>query len=387
MKIQKLMNANLPIFEQEDFLTSSEANTFFALGSSDIENWSMFDILEMADEECKHLWGNIKLGYGKPRGMPLLIEEIAKQYADPITSDNILCFAGAQEGIFAACHSLLTENDHAIVITPCYQALEAIPASICSTTQIPISHNHGWQLSLKAIHHAIRTNTKLLLINFPHNPTGAIISHETQKALVEIAKANNMWIFSDEVSRLIELDPKDQLPPIADLYDKGISLGVMSQSYGLSGLRVGWIATQNQKLLHQISDMKHYLSICNSTPSEILALIALRNQETILKRNLAITRKNIAYLEEFINANSDIISWVPPKGGCTCFPKLNIPLPAYDFCEQLRASKGVCMLPNTVYFIQDNHIRIGYGRKRMPEALDQVTRFIKNDLKTLEPVS
>lgn len=370
--------SQLPIFQLEDYLSTREFSAPYMFGSSDAETWSMKELVEMADEECQKLWGNLGLGYTETQGHPLLREEIAQQYNENIFAKNVLCFAGAEEGIYAACQTLLEPTDHAIVITPAYQSLESIPASLCDVTSISLSPENKWSLDVSLVKEAIQPNTKLLLINFPQNPTGTIITHGQQKLLVELARSKGIWIFSDEVYRLLELDPKDRLPPMADIYEKGLSLGVMSKAYGLAGLRIGWIACQDQAMLKKFGEMKHYLTICNSAPSEILSLIALRNSETLLARNHEIMKSNIKLLDAFFDEYSDAFEWVRPKGGCVGFPKLKLSISAYDFCEQLCLQKGVVALPNTVYDFKGNHIRVGFGRKNMPEALERVKESIRN---------
>lgn len=366
----------LPIFKLENYWSTREFSARYVLGAADIESQPMADLLGMADEECDYLWKNLSLGYTESSGFPPLTEEISKLYFDTYNPQNILCFAGAEEGIFAACHALLDKGDHAITITPCYQSLASVPASLCSITCVPIKYETRWELDLAQIKQAIRPNTKLLLINYPHNPTGAVLTRQQQQDLVDLARSHGIWIFSDEVYRLLELDTADRLPPTASIYEKGLSLGVMSKAFGFAGLRVGWIATQDHKALKEIAEVKNYLSICNSAPSEILSLIALRNKDAVLKRGASIMQHNISLLDAFFKKNEDIFEWTRPKGGCIGFPKLKLPLSSYDYCEQLFKEKGVVLLPNTVYDLEDNHFRIGFGRSNMPAALQEMDSYV-----------
>lgn len=368
--------SKLALFKLEDYLSTREFKAPYMLCASDLETHSMQEILAMADDECRQMWGHLALDYTEPYGMPLLLEQVARLYGNAIDADNILSFAGAEEGIYCACHALLEAGDHAIVVTPCYQSLESIPASLCDVTQIELAHSAGWQLEIDRVAAAIKPQTKLLLINYPHNPTGAMLSHVQQHQLVELARKHNLWLFSDEVYRYLELDAGHRLPTIASLYEKGLSLGVMSKAFGLPGLRVGWIACQDRDLLLAMSNVKHYLSICNSAPSEVLALIALRNKDHILDRNLAIMHHNIALLDDFFDDYRDLLEWVRPIAGCTGFVRLKSSQPAYDFSDELLAAKGVVTLPNSVYDYAGNHFRIGFGRKNMPEALAQMRAFI-----------
>ncbi|TAE83035.1 MAG: aminotransferase class I/II-fold pyridoxal phosphate-dependent enzyme [Alphaproteobacteria bacterium] len=368
--------SDLPIFALEAYLGAREFSTPHMFCSSDMESFSMQDILTMADAECLNLWNNLRLSYTEPKGMPLLRDEIALIYGEQFTRDHILCFSGAEEGIYCAARTLLRPEDHAIAVTPCYQSLESIPASICAITTIELSFEQQWELDIERIKAAIRPNTKLILINYPHNPTGAILSHATQHALVALARTHNLWIFSDEVYRLIERDPADTLPAFATLYDKALSLGVMSKAYGLAGLRIGWIACQNQEMLHQMELYKNYLSICNSAPSEVLALIALRHADTILTRQRNLIKHNFALLESFMERHSDLFDWVKPKGGCIAYIAFKKAINSYDFAEQMRRDIGVLVLPAQVYGQDKPYFRISYGRASMPQMLAMFEDYI-----------
>lgn len=366
----------LPIFKLEEYFSQHEFTTPYMLGSSDIEAWSLKELVGLADEECKKLWDNLSLGYTETFGHPLLRKEIAKQYSSSISDRNILCFAGAGEAIYATCRTLLNKSDHAIVITPCYQSLKDIPESICAISKVPITYEEQWQLNLDKVRKAVQENSRAIIINYPHNPTGASLSKQQQQELIEIAREHNLWIISDEVYRYIELDPKDHRDGFASLYEKAISIGVMSKAFGLPGLRIGWIACQDVATLKQLEQQKHYLSICNSAPSEILALIALRNTDTIIERNRKIILENLTILEQFFVKNSEFLEWVKPTAACTGFVRLKINMSADEFCKQLRESKGVLLLPASLYDYNEPCFRIGFGRKNMPEALEKLQEFL-----------
>ncbi|MAJ87184.1 MAG: aminotransferase class I/II-fold pyridoxal phosphate-dependent enzyme [Cellvibrionales bacterium TMED148] len=372
--------SKLPIFNLEDYLSAREFSAPFMLGGSDSETHSLGQILDLADSESRKLWDELSLHYTEPYGMPLLLEEIAGLYGDDIEGANILSFAGAEEGIYCLCHALLEPTDHAIVVTPCYQSLESVPSSLCEVTEVGLDEVDGWELHNDRVIEAIKPTTKLLLINYPHNPTGAVITKTQQEQLVEIARTNDIWIFSDEVYRNLELEPSNRLPTMASIYEKGISLGVMSKSFGLPGLRVGWIAAQSRQLLSELSNVKHYLSICNSAPSEVLALIALRSQDKILARNLEIIQSNIALLDRFFSDQVDLFAWTRPKAGCIGFPKIMGHLNSDVFAEKLLNTKGVLVVPASVFNLRGNFFRIGFGRKNMPDALRMVRDFIEEEI-------
>ncbi|NET71405.1 MAG: aminotransferase class I/II-fold pyridoxal phosphate-dependent enzyme [Sphaerospermopsis sp. SIO1G2] len=367
----------LPIFKLEEYLGEREFSAPYMFCSSDMESFSVAEILDMADTECRQIWRDLRLSYTEPKGMPLLRDEIAKIYGQSFARDQVLCFAGAEEGIYCMAHSLLDENSHAIAVVPCYQSLEAIPSSICDTTTIELTFENQWELDIEHIKAAIRPNTKLLVLNYPHNPTGAVISRDTQDALIELARKHNLWIFADEVYRLVERNPKDTLPPFAALYDKALSLGVMSKAYGMAGLRIGWVACQNQEILRDMELHKNYLSICNSAPSEVLALIALRNAKSILKRNHDIITHNFALLESFMQRQSDILDWVKPKGGCIAYLSFRTPVDTYGFAETMLEKTGLLILPARIYEQEKPYFRISYGRANMPAMLEMFETYLE----------
>jgi aspartate/methionine/tyrosine aminotransferase len=236
-----------------------------------------------------------------------------------ISASDILCFAGAGEGIFVAMQVLLKPGDHAIVLTPNYQSAETVPLSICDVSGVALDASQGWTLDLGRLRDAIRPNTRLVSINFPNNPTGAIPSGRILSALVDLCREKNLWLFSDEVYRGVETDPSRRMAQVADIYERGLSLNVMSKAYGLPGLRIGWIACRNRDLLGRMERYKHYLSICNSAPSEVLARIALKARDRILERNLGLIRRNIAAAQTFFARYPDRFEFSPPDGGCVCF--------------------------------------------------------------------
>lgn len=365
-----------PSFKLENYLAEREFNAPFNLCASDLESYSMDEIIKMADSESCNLWNGLHLHYTETKGLPELRNEIAKLYEKPINSDNILCFSGAEEGIYSMAHALLQPSDHAIIITPCYQSLESLPASICSTTSIPLQYHEQWQIDLDKIKSAIQSNTKLLVINFPHNPTGALITHQQQQELIDLARKHNFWIFSDEVYRLLEIDPTDRIPAFASIYEKGLSLNVMSKAYGLAGLRIGWIACQNIEAIDKIGEVKHYLSICNSAPSEILSLMALRASDKIHTRNTRLMQKNLLLLDSFFKDYSEWFEWVRPKGGCIGYPLFKGKKLIATLADELLEAVGVLILPSSIYDHSENHFRISFGRESMPEALGHLTRYI-----------
>lgn len=374
------MAQSMNIFKLEEYLSQYEFSTQYLLCCSDSESFSLSEIVNMASSQEIDLWNNLHLGYTEAPGLHALRERVSHELYPSLESDNILMFAGAEEGIFCALHSLIETGDHAIVLTPCYQSLLEIPKSRgAEVTEVELKQENDWRIDLNAIRDSMRPNTKCLIINFPHNPTEQVIEAEELQALVDLCNFHDIWLFSDEVYRLLGTPSKPWAPPAASLYDKALSLGVMSKAFGMAGLRVGWLAGQNKDLLKKIERMKHYTSICNSAPAEILSLISLRNKDKILKRNNKIVSENLKLLEAFLIEYSHLFEWVRPQGGCVGFVKYKGPGSVDSFCNRLINKKNVLLMPASLYDYTSNYFRIGFGRKNMPECLDQLNEFLQGE--------
>lgn len=218
--------------------------------------------------------------------------------------------------------ALLGPGDHAIVTVPNYQSMETMPVTIAGkVTGIALRPENRWQLDLDDVRAALRPETKLIAVNFPNNPTGTIADQAIFRDLVALCAERGIHLFSDEVYRGLEIEDAKRLPQAADLFDRGISLNVMSKAYGLPGLRIGWIACRDHALLERMEKMKHYLSICNARPSEVLAGIAIKARETIFARNRALCADNIAKIGAFFADYPDLYEWVAPDGGCVAFTR------------------------------------------------------------------
>ena len=368
-------------FALEVYFSRWEFNAKYHMTASDAESVSMQDLLAMASPEDRTAFENCWLGYTETWGAPDLRAAAAGTY-DTLGAENILCFAGAEEGIYAAMRVLLSPEDHAIVAVPNYQSAETLPLSICEVTGVPLRDDQNWRLDLDALAAAVRPNTKLVSINFPNNPTGAVMPRDDFDALIAVCREHGLYLFSDEVYRLLEVDETKRLPQAADAYEKGISLNVMSKAYGLPGLRIGWLACQDTDLLLRLERYKHYLSICNSGPSERLAVIGLAARNEILERNRALVRDNLAALDGFFADYPALFEWAHPDGGCVTYPKFLGRGGAEAFCRDLVQENGVLLLPASIYRSElmdtsADRFRIGFGRRNIKEGIAEMRRFLE----------
>jgi aspartate/methionine/tyrosine aminotransferase len=192
-----------------------------------------------------------------------------------------------------------------------------------------------------------------------------------------LSKEHGFIVFSDEVYRYLEYSKADLLPAFCDINENAVSLGVMSKSFGLAGLRIGWIATRNRSAYDGMAAYKDYTTICNSAPSEYLATLALNHRERIIARNRRIVLDNLKVLDAFFAEHQDLFSWRPPRAGPIAFPSLRTE-ESESFCHRLRTQAGVLLLPGTVYGSEyDRNFRIGFGRQNLPECVERLDALLK----------
>ena len=376
---------DLPDFRLETHFSKWEFKARYHMTASDAESISLRELLAMASPEERNQFEEMLLGYTETFGAPDLLETIASTYANRKVSE-ILCFAGASQGIFAANMVILDKDSHAIVVTPNYQSHETLPVTICEAAGVPLEPDEGWSLDIDRVANAIRPNTKLVTINFPHNPTGAILPLDRYRALIDLCRKNGIYILHDEIFNGLGPTGTQHLPYIADLYERGLSLNVMSKSFGLPGLRIGWIACADTEIISKMERLKHYLSICNSGPSERLAKIALRNRGQLLARNCAIVDENLPKWEAFFERHQELFDWYRPAGSCTAFPRYTGSDGVEEFCRALVEDSGVLLLPSTIYHSEigetpKDRFRLGFGRKGLDEGLAEMEAHIASKYK------
>jgi len=347
------------------------------LGASDVEGLSMHELLAFADDETRELWNRLTLGYTESLGHPLLRTEIASLY-ESASSDDVATLVGAEEGIFLTMHAVLEPGDHAVVMWPSYQSLHEVARSIgAKVTLLPLSPN-DWSLDPEDVRRALRPRTRVVVINVPHNPTGAMIEPDALARIVQITEQHGVTLLSDEVYRFLEADGQERLPAGADLSPRVISLGVLSKSFALAGLRLGWIATRDRALLQRVARLKDYTTICGSAPSEILGIIALRARERVLARSREIVAKNSRAFDAFLARSSDVFRCVPRRGGSTAYPEL-LAGDVNAFADHLVQREGVLIVPAARFGDPSNHFRVGLGRRDMPVALEKLERVARGD--------
>ncbi|MEX2153028.1 MAG: aminotransferase class I/II-fold pyridoxal phosphate-dependent enzyme [Gemmatimonadaceae bacterium] len=361
-------------FALERYFARFEFAVRHQLSASDVEPLTLREVLSFADEETEGQWDQLVLGYTESLGLPALRREIARGY-EHLEPAHVLVVAG-EEGIFLAMHALLSPEDEVVVVTPAYQSLHAVPRSIgAHVREVTLRPERSWELDPRDVERALTRRTRVIAINFPHNPTGAHIRREVQQRLVDIAESVGAVLLSDEVYRDLEYDESHRLSAAADLSTTAVSLGVMSKSFALAGLRIGWVATRNAALLDRIARLKDYTTICSSAPSELLALIALRARDRVLERSRSIVASNLHVAGEFMASHADELEWVPPRAGSVAFPRFTR-RDAGQMSRQLIERESVLLLPGTVFGADAAHFRLGLGRRDFPLALEKLGRLL-----------
>ncbi|HYH93358.1 MAG TPA: aminotransferase class I/II-fold pyridoxal phosphate-dependent enzyme [Candidatus Saccharimonadales bacterium] len=369
-------------FALERYFARWEFAVEHVLCASDVQGYPMADLLALADDESRALWDGLTLGYTESTGHPLLRQEIASLY-DGIGAEEVLVFAGAEEGIFCLANVLLGSGDHAVVTWPGYQSLyEVARATGADVTLHELREDAGWAIDLERLRQEIRPSTRLIVVNAPHNPTGMQPDRATFETLVGLAEETGAHLLVDEVYRGLEFDDAVAIPAAADATPRGVSIGVMSKSYAMAGLRIGWLATHDRELLQRCAAFKDYTTICSSAPSEVLALIGLRARETVLARSRAIVSSNLERLDAFFDEWVDRFTWVRPRAGSVGFPRLTVPgLSIDDWAADLVEAEGVLLLPGSQFGFGGNHFRLGFGRTDLPVALDRLEAFATRTLR------
>jgi len=363
-------------FELEVFFGKYEFSAPYLLSQSDCESMEIGELLDL-EEGRREEFLKQSLSYTEVTGSEALRKEISHLYKT-ITPDEVIVHAGAQEPIFNLFNVLLEETDHVICQFPAYQSLYEVARSIgCQVDMWRINGgDHGFTMSFDELKLLIKPNTKVICINNPNNPTGFILSNKEMEELVRIAKANDIYLICDEVYKGLEFD-SEQREWFADIYDKAISIGVMSKAYGLAGLRIGWTCSKDQEVNDKLIKMKHYTTICNSGPSEYLATIALKHGDKILERNKNIIKENMIIADGFFAKHKELFIVNQPKAGPIAFHKLNIKEPIEEFILKMIEEAGVLLLGGYVYQIDEPYFRMGYGRKNFKENLQKFDDYLE----------
>lgn len=385
-----MANVPLPWSKAHKQLTNaSSGGLTYSLSNSFAQPFTSKELIDLTkqrgDTDLVDQYYNHSLEYTPNGGSLDLREEISNLYGPHIRAQHVLVFPGAQVIVSTVAQALVGggSGGHAIAFIPGYQSVVQAPAHVGgSLTSIPLSPSDGWQIDLAKVEEAIRPDTRYIVTNQPHNPTGTLMSRESQTELIALAKKHDIHILCDEVYRLLEHDPSDRIPAMAEAYDKGLSIVTLSKPWGACGVSIGWVVTQDVAMLDKISDLQYFGTACPSRASEIQAIMVLRSSDWILDRNIKIIQRNKALLEQFMEKYADLFTWVPPRAGAIAAIRFKGPLSSTELAAELAATDGIGIKP-AYCFAGDNitpemdYFRVGFGEDKMPAALEALGHFVE----------
>ena len=369
-------------FEIEHFFRQHEFSAPYQISPSDCEPLTLPGLLALASPARREQFENLWLGYTESQGHPELRAAIADLHANTVAADDVIEVV-PEEGIFVAMNALLSAGDHVVSIYPCFQSLFEIARSIgCDVSFWRARHGEaGWRFDVDELETLIRPDTRMLIINFPHNPTGYLPERDEFARIVELARRHNLILYSDEIYRFAEYDPTTRLPSACELYENAVVLGGQSKCFGLPGLRVGWLITRDATLLHELQEIKSYTTICGSAPSEILALIALENIEALTQRCVDIVTGNITVARDLFDRHAGHFRIDFPSAGTVSLAELTTDMDVSDFADAALRDAGVMMLPAKIMKFDGNYFRLGLGRRNLPHALEAFEQFVEDTLR------
>ncbi len=266
-------------------------------------------------------------------------------------------------------NALLRPGDRVVCTYPGYQSLFEVARAIGCVVDLWQPREQGsWRFDPADLEGLLRPGTRLVVVNFPHNPTGALPRRDEYGAVFAAAREAGARVFADEMYRLLEADPGDRLPSACEVAPDALSLSGMSKVFGMAGVRIGWLVTRDAEALQAIATLKDYTTICSSAPSEVLSLIGLRARAALVERHRARIARNLAALRAFVARHDERFALAPPRAGSVCLLRLRDGH-ATEFCRRLVDEAGIMLLPSSVFQFGDEHVRVGLGREDMPDVL------------------
>lgn len=375
----------IPPFGVERWFVRYESRVSTNIAESCVQPFTVAELCSLCGVDPGELAG-ARIGYAGGLGSEELRAAVAELYPET-GPENVLITTGAIEANFLVAQALLEPGDSVISVFPAYQQLYSVPAAVgARVKRWELREDAGYRPDLLELEALAPPSDplRMLTINFPHNPTGAVVDRVTMAAIVHVAEQRGSFLHSDEVYRGLTLDSGGVVSPSArELSPSAVVTGSMSKVFGLPGARIGWIAGP-EPVVRRCSEIRDYVSICPSALGESLALVALKHRRTVLERSRAIARRNSALFREFISRNGDVVSCPLPSEGVVAFPGYTAAdgvrggLPgSAEFCTRLAEEHGVLLVPGEC-FEREHHFRIGFGydTATLARGLEVLARFL-----------
>lgn len=364
-------------FKVEEWFNKYEKDAVYDLADTCVESLSIDELLELTgnrEENISELFSK-KLNYGAIHGSDRLKKAISSMYEGQ-GLENITITHGAIGANQLVVLSIVEPGDKVVSVVPTYQQHYSIPKSFgADVNMFFLKEENNWLPDLEELEKVVGNDTKLICINNPNNPTGAVIPDEMMRKIVEIAKKSDAYILCDEVYRGLNHEGNRFSVSVADIYYKGISTGSMSKVFSLAGLRLGWIVAARE-IIDEINHQREYNTISVGILDDYFASVAIENKEKILKRNLEKIKIGKEILTKWADSEPKV-RLVVPNGGTTAFVKYDLPISSTELCARLQEETGVMILPGETLEV-DGYLRIGYANnfERLKKALEIFSQWL-----------
>jgi aspartate/methionine/tyrosine aminotransferase len=366
-------------FATEHFFAQYEFTTPYQLCNSDCETVTIQALLKMADVSLEQ-FGRLSLGYTESLGHPQLREKIAETYAN-VDTEDVVMLGSPIEGIYLVARAALNPGDEVIVLSPAYDALINLFQHVAGAAKVRkwgfAASDQQWELDYDQLNGLITPRTKMLVVNFPHNPTGYLPTQDQLGELVKVVEKNNLLLFCDEMYFGLVHSGTPAIRSAAELTEQAIVLSGLSKTYGLPGLRTGWLVLRDEALRQNIINWKFYTSICPPAPSEFLAMAAWKVRDQLRERSIAQIEQNLQCADAFFQRWPELFIWRKPLAGSTALVGVNVPS-VKELAKQLAETAGVLILPATTLGYDDQHMRMGFGRAAFREALERFEGYLNS---------
>ncbi|SCJ51919.1 Aspartate aminotransferase [uncultured Clostridium sp.] len=365
-------------FAVEEWMNAWEVGAKYNIAETCVDSISMNELFELTGEDKTEFLNRLcarRLSYGDIEGLPEFRKGVCGLYKT-LNIENIVPTHGASGANHHVFYSLISPGDRVVSIMPTYQQLYSIPESYGADVQIlHLSKENNYLPDLEKLRRLVTPKTKMICINNPNNPTGALMSEQMLREIVEIARSADAWILCDEVYR--HLSQEDGwCPSIVDLYEKGISVSSMSKVFSLAGLRLGWIATHDMSVVKSCLSHRDYNLVSCGVFDEMLAAAALKHRDKLLERSRKIVRENLQILDDWVGSEPHV-SYVKPKAGTTALVYYDLDISSYKFCEEMYKKTGAFVTPGDCFEVPHS-MRIGYayGKQDLIDGLKAISEYI-----------
>lgn len=365
-------------FAVEEWMNAWEVGAKYNIAETCVDSISMNDLFELTGEDKTEFLNRLcarRLSYGDIEGLPEFRKGVCGLYKT-LNIENIVPTHGASGANHHVFYSLISPGDRVVSIMPTYQQLYSIPESYGADVQIlHLSKENNYLPDLEKLRRLVTPETKMICINNPNNPTGALMSEQLLREIVEIARSADAWILCDEVYRHLSQED-DWCPSIVDLYEKGISVSSMSKAFSLAGLRLGWIATHDMSVVKSCLSHRDYNLVSCGVFDEMLAAAALKHSDKLLERSRKIVRENLQILDDWVGSEPHV-SYVKPQAGTTALVYYDLDISSYEFCEEMYKKTGAFVTPGDCFEVPHS-MRIGYayGKRDLIDGLKAISEYI-----------